>query len=119
MPHNPFCNIVVNRLKHLLEAHPDKTVVKYVMDGFTHGFNIGVEGPVGPGRETNNKSALDKRHVGETIHRGLLENSICGPFSVKPLKPFHCSPVSAVDKPDGSVRLILDMSAPRGGGGIK
>ena len=85
------------------------------MDGFTHGFNIGIEGPVGPGRETNNKSALDKRHaVGEAIQRELLEHSICRPFSVTPLKPFHCSPVSAVDKPDGSVHLILDMSAPRG-----
>ena len=55
--------------------------------------------------------------VGKAIQRELLEHSICWPFSVKPLKPFHCSPVSTVDKPDGSVRLILDMSAPRGGGG--
>ena len=53
MPHEPFCNIVVHRLYHLLEAHPDKTLVEYVMDGFTHGFNIGVEGPVGLGRATN------------------------------------------------------------------
>ena len=82
MPHNPFCNIVVNRLKHLLEAHPDKTVVKYVIDGFNHGFNIGVEGPVGPGRETNNESALDKRHaVGEAIQRDLLEQYMQAIFS--------------------------------------
>ena len=112
MPHEPFCNIVVHRLKHLLEAHPDNTLVAYVMDGFTHGFNIGVEGRLGLGRVTNNKSALDRKDaVGEAIQR---EHSICGPFSVKPLTPFHCSPVSAVDKPDGTVRLILDMSAPRG-----
>ena len=119
MPHEPFCNIVVHRLKHFLEAHPDNTLVAYVMDGFTHGFNIGVEGPVGLGRVTNNnKSALDRKHtVGEAIQRELLEHSICGTFSVKPLTPFHCSPISAVDKPDGTIRLILDMSAPRGGGG--
>ena len=115
MPHAPFCNIVVHRIQHLLAAHPDNILVAYVMNGFTHGFNIGVEGPVGLGRATNNKSALDRKHaVGEAIHRELLEHSICGPFSVKPLKPFDCSPVSTVDKPDGSVHLILDMSAPRG-----
>ena len=31
-----------------------------------------------------------------------------------PLPDIHCSPIGAVAKDDGSVRLILDLSSPRG-----
>ena len=37
-----------------------------------------------------------------------------GPFDSIPLPDLHLSPIGAVDKPDGSVRLILDLSSPRG-----
>ena len=37
-----------------------------------------------------------------------------GPFVQPPFEHFHCSPLGAVDKPNGSVRIILDLSAPLG-----
>ena len=37
-----------------------------------------------------------------------------GPFVHPPFSYMHCLPLGAVDKPDGSVRLILDLSAPQG-----
>ena len=37
-----------------------------------------------------------------------------GPFRAPPLADFRVNPLSARDKPDGSVRLLLDMSQPSG-----
>ena len=37
-----------------------------------------------------------------------------GPFSIPPLEPFHCLPLGAVPKKDGTYRIILDLSSPRG-----
>ena len=37
-----------------------------------------------------------------------------GPFVRPPFRLFHCSPLGAAVKPDGSVRLVLDLSSPRG-----
>ena len=36
-----------------------------------------------------------------------------GPFFRPPFRLFHCSPLGTAVKPDGSVRLILDLSSPR------
>ena len=43
----------------------------------------------------------------------LNGNSICGHFLSKPIANLHCSLAAAGDKLDGTVRLILDISAPR------
>ena len=36
------------------------------------------------------------------------------PFSSSPFQNFHCSPLNAVPKKDGSTRIILDLSSPSG-----
>ena len=52
--------------------------------------------------------------VRKAIQKELDNHSVVGPFVQFPFAYFHCSPLGAVDKPDGSLRLILDLSAPRG-----
>ena len=37
-----------------------------------------------------------------------------GPFLNPPFPDLHCSPVGAVQKKDGSCRIILDLSQPKG-----
>ena len=44
----------------------------------------------------------------------LDRGHISGPFRGPPFIHTHCSPTGAVEKTDGSYRLILDLSSPRG-----
>ena len=101
--------------QELLLDYPDQDLACRLLKGFTSGFSIGVEGEVGPGSFKNNASALIRsRAVSAAIARELLAGTLHGPFSSPPFPKWHCSPVTAVDKLDGSVRLILDMSSPKG-----
>ena len=60
-------------------------------------------------------SALDNpepvtRAIGKELSRGHFS----GPFQVPPIFPFHCSPLGAVPKKNGTFCIILDLSSPRG-----
>ena len=48
------------------------------------------------------------------INKEVERKHTSGPFSTPPFLDTHCSPVGSAPKPDGSVRLILDLSSPRG-----
>ena len=52
--------------------------------------------------------------VTEAIRKELSRGHTAGPFSQPPMSPFHCSPLGAVPKKDGTFRIILDLSSPRG-----
>ena len=52
--------------------------------------------------------------VSEAIAKELSRGHTSGPFPFPPFPHTHCSPIGAAPKPDGSVRLILDLSSPRG-----
>ena len=105
----------VSRLRSVLASHPDRDLVNHVLRGLTYGFDIGVEGALGPGSRSNNFSALkNKELVSVALQQEIRNRCISGPYVVPPLVNFHCSPITAVAKPNKSVRLILDMSAPRG-----
>ena len=115
LPPSPSSPVNICHFSYLLRPHPDALKVQRVLSGLQFGFDIGVEGLVGPGSCKNNSSALEcPKLVSDAIQRELSDGSIWGPFTSPPMSPFHCSPVSAAAKPNGSVRLILDMSSPRG-----
>ena len=38
----------------------------------------------------------------------------CGPFRHPPMVDLHCSPIGGIIKKDGSCRLIMDLSQPKG-----
>ena len=99
----------------LLVDHPSQSLVAFVLSGLRRGFSIGFVGPVTPGREAPNHSAVIRRSlVTAAVIRELRAGFLAGPFVRPPFPEFHCSPVGAADKPDGSARLLLDLSSPRG-----
>ena len=107
--------INVSRLRSVLSSHPDRDFVHHVLHGLTFGLNIGVENAMGPGSHSNNFSALRyKKLVSVALQKEIANGCISGPYATPPFVHFHCSPITAVAKPNKSVRLILDMSAPRG-----
>ena len=113
----PVQNSPVNaaRLQECLFYHPDPALVSYLLTGFTQGFDIGYSGPITPGVLKNSKSATDNSdHVSETLQKELDRGHIMGPFNSLPIPNLHISPLGSRPKKDGSLRLIMDLSSPRG-----
>ena len=79
------------------------------------GFALGYRGPVTAARPRNLLSARSRRSaVTVAVALEVSRGHTAGPFVRPPFRLFHCSPLGAAVKPDGSVRLILDLSSPRG-----
>ena len=98
-------------LAGILQHHPDPTLVAYLLLGFSSGFSLGVHGLISPDCATNLRSALSNPAAAlHTIQREVSRGHTHGPFHAPPFQPCHTSPIGLVDKPDGSHRLILDLS---------
>ena len=109
--------INVDILEHFLMPYPCPGTRDYLLRGFRHGFDIGFRGPFNEvdSRPRNLRSARSNPEgVTEAIAKELRRGHTSGPFPFPPFTHTHCSPVGAAPKPDGSVRLILDLSSPRG-----
>ena len=99
----------------LLHGYPDSALVHFVLDGFRNGFNIGFRGLINETPLRNNKSARDHPEaVSEAIAKEVNRGHTAGPFPVPPFPHCHISPLGTDPKPDGSYRLILDLSQPSG-----
>lgn len=110
---NKFVNI--SRLKQLLADHPDQSLVASIVAGFEFGFDIGFRGTLTDTFCKNNKSALRHREgVTEAIKKEISRGHTAGPFNHPPFPINHVSPLGAVPKPDGTIRLIMDLSQPVG-----
>ena len=110
---NKFVNI--DRLKELLSDYPDQSLVSSIITGFKFGFDIGFRGTVTNTFPDNNRSAyLHKDGVTEAIRKEISRGHTAGPFPTPPFPINHISPLGAAPKPDGSIRLIMDLSQPRG-----
>ena len=106
--------INIDVLIKLLKHHPDQSFVAFLVRGFSEGFSIGFNGPPSAGQEHNLLSARQNpAAVSEAIRKELVCGHTVGPFITKPLINFHCSPLGAVPKKDGTHRIILDLSSPR------
>ena len=107
----------VQALRDFLMEYPCPGTRDYLISGFTHGFDIGFRGTFeDPNtRPPNLRSARDNSDlVNDAIAKELSRGHTSGPFPFPPFPHTHCSPIGAAPKPDGSVRLILDLSSPRG-----
>ena len=105
----------IDLLEFFLSHHPDRHLVAYVIDGFQHGFDIGFRGPISVTRPRNLRSARTfPDPVSTAIFKELSRGHTSGPFLIPPMSPFHCSPLGAVPKKDGTFRIILDLSSPHG-----
>ena len=86
-----------------------RTKVRYVVQGFRAGFDIGFRGIPTNTRPKNLKSAAENREgVGKAIEKELKNEHTAGPFTKPSFEVTHVSPIGAVPKPGGSTRLILD-----------
>ena len=115
LPVNIITPINVNFLRACLLNHPNRTFVNFLLDGFTNGFDIGYTGDITWGRRSNLLSARNNSiAVSKAISTELQRGHTSGPFDLAPFHVLHCSPLGAVPKKDGSHRIILDLSSPRG-----
>ena len=98
-----------------LTNRPNKTLTEFLINGFRFGFDIGYRGPLTPGSTRNLLSAHSNPiPVTEALSKELVRGHTAGPFSSPPLPNFHCSPLGVVPKKDGTFRIILDLSSPKG-----
>ena len=109
--------VFVDRLSRCLAEFPDQDLANYILNGFTYGFDIGVQGTFTNNntRPRNNLSARKfPAQVSEAVRKELDRGHTVGPFRSPPFQFTHCSPIGSAPKPDGTVRLVLDLSQPRG-----
>ena len=107
--------INIEFLATCLLNYPNRNLANYLLNGFLYGFDIGYSGPVSSCRPQNLLSARNNPQVINTsINTEIQRGHTSGPFMVPPVFPLHCSPLGAVPKKDGSHRIILDLSSPRG-----
>ena len=118
-PANPLLTKVltpinITNFSNALHHHPD--LVTYLIDGLTNGFSIGYNNVThSPTRPKNLLSATEHpTEVTEALCKELNCGHTSGPFSVTPWLDLHCSPLGSREKKDGSHRLIMDLSQPRG-----
>ena len=111
----PSSPVVPERLNWLLTGYPNASMARYLVLGFLQGFDIGYRGSLTLSQPHNLKSAL--RHPDEVtaaLDKEVTRGHTMGPFYNPPFSILHTSPLGAVPKKDGSYRLILDLSYPKG-----
>ena len=87
----------------------------FIISGFSFGFRLGALDTNLVSSRRNNKSSYDHEDkVNEAILKELNRGHTVGPFDQHPLPDFHCSPLGAAPKKDGTVRIVLDLSSPKG-----
>ena len=103
LPSSVCSPINVPVLTSMLQTHPDRKFVKFLLDGFTFGFQIGYTGPMTPGECNNLLSArTHPQPVNALLIKELNRGHTSGPFLQPPFAQLHCSPLWAVTKKDGT-----------------
>ena len=82
-------------LDSLLQDHPDRKKVQYVVQRFKFGFSLKYKGPLENHQPKNLLSAY--QHPGRVIKEVNLSRML-GPFLVQCLDPLICLPVDMVEK---------------------
>ena len=113
--YTPLRRVKPDRLRYFLRDHPDKELVNYLVEGFTHGFHLGMNRaptprpPCDNSRAVQRKPAVTQALVDEEIAKG----HILGPFDRPPLEDMVYSPLNIVPKGDTEqYRLIHDLAFP-------
>ena len=115
LPSSVVSVLNINLFEYFLKDHPSPFLVQYISSGFREGFDIGFSGCPTSTRPRNLLSARQNPEpVSEAIRKELSRGHTSGPFDHSLIELFHCSPLGAVPKKDGSYRIILDLSSPRG-----
>lgn len=92
-----------------LKCDKDKS---FLIDGITNGFRLSDEGcEASPVETRNHKSALEHR---EKVEKEIINQLQKGNYVLAEGKPTIVSPLGAIPKEDGDIRLIHDASLPKG-----
>ena len=101
-------------MQECLTHYPDRHKADYVINRLENGFDIGYSNAT-PHNHRNLLSATEHQHaVAAASNKDVTRGHLSGPFSTLPIPQLHCSPLGSREKKDGSRRLILDLSQPRG-----
>ena len=114
--YKPLQRINTGELGKLLEDHPDQELVKYLLDGYTKGFKLGLTRFPNCRQPCKNpREALrNPEIVQELIDKEVRLGHMLGPFDNPPFEQMVFSPINIVPKA-GSVnkyRLIHDLKFP-------
>jgi len=114
IPAVPTTPINIERLAHELQSYTDRHTVNFLLNGLKNGFSLGCKISIHPCQPPNLQSALRlEAKVTAAFNKELTKKHISGPYNSPPFPNLHCSPVGAREKPDGSARIILDLSQPQ------
>ena len=95
-----------------MENDPDRD---FLLDGIKNGFNIIDEDvPIEPVKSKNHPSAQPNSPLYEKATQQILKEIENGHYVICESPPTIISPMAAIPKPDGDVRLIHDCSRPSG-----
>ena len=102
-----------------LGRHPDQAYARYIINGITKGFRIGLEGSSIPPAQTqrNMKSAYENPQIiSAYIESEITKNRMVGPvIDANIANAIHTSPFGAIPKQHqpGKWRLIVNLSSPK------
>ena len=111
----PSTPVNISQLSAELQHHPDQQFAQGLLHDLRFGCNIGYSGPRSARITPNLQSALlHPEAVSEALAKELSRGHTAGPFPSPPLPNLQCSPLGVVPKKDGTWRIIMDLSSPRG-----
>ena len=99
--------------RHLLKDYKFSRVCDYVEFGFP--LTLNYKEFTYNTEVSNHPSATHfPRAVEDYLQTDISYNAIVGPFDAPPIERLHVSPMMSRPKPDGTRRIIIDMSWPHG-----
>ena len=99
-----------------MEAQYNKHEIDFLIEGFTHGFDIGYRGQT---QDIQRESPNLKLRVGSErvlwnkVMKEVKLGRFAGPFKSPPYKDYIQSPIGLVPKDNGDTRLIFHLSFPK------
>ena len=96
----------------LRKSEYDVEETKFLIDGFTNGFDIGYQGPEIRQSCSENIPFLigTKEELWSKIMKEVQAKRVAGPFEHIPFKNYIQSPVGLVPKAGGKTRMIFHLS---------
>ena len=108
---------MVERWAALLDTHPDKDFVTYILQGISKGFRIGYNYNRTTKRATSNllSASQNPEVVTRYIQEEVALDRLIGPLEPELAARAHISPFGVIPKGHtGKWRLIVDLSSPAG-----
>ena len=105
----------IEKLRQYLNHHPDQYFVNYLVDGFTNGFDTGIQELPSSTLECKNLlSARNQTEITQSlIDKELEKGFLADPYDVMPFPIYRVNPIGVAEgKYSNKKRLIVDLSAP-------